>query len=34
MSPRTAATHLYRAYKVLGVNARDQIGRVPGPAAR
>ncbi|HEU5044397.1 MAG TPA: LuxR C-terminal-related transcriptional regulator [Nocardioidaceae bacterium] len=34
MSPRTAATHLYRAYKVLGVNERDQIGSVLGRPAR
>lgn len=34
MSPRTAATHLHRAYKVLGVNTRDQIGKVLGTPAR
>lgn len=33
MSPRTAATHLYRAYKVLGVNERHQIGSVLGRPA-
>jgi len=34
MSPRTAATHLHRAYKVLGVNERDQIGSVLGASSR
>jgi DNA-binding CsgD family transcriptional regulator len=28
ISPRTAATHLHRAYRVLGVNDRDQLARL------